>query len=314
MAASVAWSSSSASATVVGLAATARWVTSSANGSASITATAGAASGAPRVRCAWRRRWEGLGRPAGGRARERSRGSSWSAGWTGVGQRSRAGGDLHGHAGSGAVASTTVPPAATAPRPPPGLGTTAGATQTVSGVGRRGRGLRFFFNATAITRRRGTSPQRGESQGAIVGTTLPTRPSVIEGRRREPDRRQDAHLHGDRRRRERDRRDGRHQRQRRRHGRELDDRRLGGSQHADGHGFGRVDRQQPGGLPRDRLPGRGRGGLRHHPLLHHPDERVAARGVRVRGRALAGAGHGRRRGRSGADPAESCGGGAPSWT
>jgi len=179
----LAWSSSSASATVASLGGDSALVTSAANGSASITATGGAAAGSASVQVAQV--------PV---TLQKTSGDLQSAtiGGTLASQIlvrvvDRLGAPVPGQVvtftvtqGSGTLSVTTVTTGADGYAGTSWtLGTNPAVPQTVS-VSVAGIASPQFFNATAVTVAAGSvTLNGGDDQAAMAGTVLPTRPSVL---------------------------------------------------------------------------------------------------------------------------------------
>jgi len=179
----LAWSSSSASATVASLGGDSAVVTSAANGSAQITATGGAATGSASVQVTQV--------PV---TLQKTSGDLQSAtiGGTLASQIlvrvvDRLGAPVPGRVvtftvtqGSGTLSVTTVTTGADGYAGTSWtLGTNPAVPQTVS-VSVAGIATPQFFNATAVTVAAGSvALNAGDNQAAMAGTALPTRPSVL---------------------------------------------------------------------------------------------------------------------------------------
>ncbi|HEV7590185.1 MAG TPA: leishmanolysin-related zinc metalloendopeptidase [Longimicrobium sp.] len=177
----IAWSSSSASATVTGLGGDSAVVTSAANGTASITATGGAAAGSAAVQVA--QVAAGLQKVSGD-LQAAAPGAALPAQIL-VRVVDRLGAGIVGQTvtftvtqGSGSLSSTSVVSgadgiAATSWT----LGGNSALPQTVS-VSVAGVAAPQFFNATAVAAG-SVVVDAGNDQGAMAGTTLGVRPSVL---------------------------------------------------------------------------------------------------------------------------------------
>jgi hypothetical protein len=182
--AALTWSSSAAAVTVSGLGGDSALVTSVANGNASVTATAGTASGAAAAQVA---QVAMTLQKVGGDQQQAAPGAALGA-QIRVRASDRLGAPVAGQtvtfavtAGGGSLSSTSVVTGADGTAGTSWtLGPTAGAQQTVS-ASISGVTTPQLFNATAsVTVPPGSvTISAGDNQGAMAGTALPARPTVL---------------------------------------------------------------------------------------------------------------------------------------